>query len=75
MILTKEQEAILNGEQGETLAKVMKKIFRSNKNETFAAYQQFSSIRLCHSTPFLPFTCAQPEIPGRTSCLRICSGV
>ena len=45
------------------------------RKERFWTYQMSSENFSYHVTALRPFTCAQPVIPGMTSCRRNCSGV
>ena len=47
---------------------------RSKTIDLCSTYQISWESRVIQSTEFLPFTCAQPVIPGKHSSLRRCSG-
>src|SRR5690606_12847678 len=46
--------------------------FKSSRNEIFSTYHTSSSSFSCQLMEFLPFTCAQPVIPGLTRCRFFC---
>ena len=46
---------------------VSARILRSSSSDTWSTYHTSSSNLFSQDSTFLPFTCAQPVIPGRTS--------
>ena len=49
---------------------VFSRILISKNSDTLATYHTSYSNFCCQLMAFLPFTCAQPVMPGRTSCRR-----
>ena len=58
-----------------TLRTVSHKICRSSQKLRLSTYHTSSANFSSQLIAFRPLTCAQPVIPGRTSCRRPCSGV
>lgn len=54
---------------------VLQNIIMSVMKETWFTYQISSSNFFLQLIAFLPFTCAHPVMPGRTSCLLACSSL